>query len=105
MESTIFAKLGNFDGELLTLSSGVQKDISTQASQDSSNYASEQGTGDQEPEELVEDNEVESEFEEFAEQPPLPAQSVIRVNVTLDSSLDTEKLERQLALLRKYGAI
>jgi hypothetical protein len=31
--------------------------------------------------------------------------SVIHVNVTIDSTLDTEKLERQLALLRKYGAL
>ena len=31
--------------------------------------------------------------------------ATIQVNVTLDSSLDTEKLEKQLALLRKYGAL
>jgi hypothetical protein len=31
--------------------------------------------------------------------------SVIHVNVTLDSSLDIEKLEKQLSLLRKFGAI
>ena len=31
--------------------------------------------------------------------------AAIQVNVTLDSSLDTEKLEKQLALLRKYGAL
>lgn len=36
---------------------------------------------------------------------PGSARSVIHVNVTLDSSLDTDKLERQLALLRKYGAL
>ena len=33
------------------------------------------------------------------------ARATIQVNVTLDSSLDTEKLEKQLALLRKYGAL
>lgn len=31
--------------------------------------------------------------------------SVIHVNIDLDSSLDTEKLEKQLELLRRYGAI
>jgi hypothetical protein len=31
--------------------------------------------------------------------------AVFNVNVTLDASLDVEKLERQLALLRKYGAL
>lgn len=40
-------------------------------------------------------------------QPPhqTSARSVIQVNVTIDSSLDTEKLEKQLLLLRKFGAI
>lgn len=33
------------------------------------------------------------------------ARAVINVNVTLDSSLDTDKLERQLKLLRRYGAL
>jgi hypothetical protein len=33
------------------------------------------------------------------------ARSIIHVNVTLDSSLDTEKLERQLLLLRRFGAL
>lgn len=31
--------------------------------------------------------------------------SVIHVNIALDSSLDTEKLEKQLDLLRRFGAI
>jgi len=31
--------------------------------------------------------------------------AVFNVNVTLDASLDVEKLERQLALLRRYGAL
>jgi hypothetical protein len=31
--------------------------------------------------------------------------SIIHVNLTLDSSLDTEKLEKQLLLLRRFGAI
>lgn len=31
--------------------------------------------------------------------------AVFHVNVSLDSSLDTEKLEKQLALLKRYGAI
>ena len=35
----------------------------------------------------------------------LPAKAVIRVNVNLDSSFDTDKLERQLQLLRKFGAL
>jgi len=39
--------------------------------------------------------------------PPRPTsgRAVIHVNIGLDSSLDTEKLEKQLELLRRYGAI
>jgi hypothetical protein len=37
--------------------------------------------------------------------PPHGGRAVIHVNVTLDSTLDTDKLERQLALLRRYGAL
>jgi len=33
------------------------------------------------------------------------SRALINVNISLDSSLDTEKLEKQLALLRKFGAI
>jgi hypothetical protein len=33
------------------------------------------------------------------------SKAVIQVNVNLDSSMDSEKLEKQLKLLRKYGAI
>lgn len=36
---------------------------------------------------------------------PARPRAVFNVNVTLDSSLDTEKLERQLRLLKRFGAI
>lgn len=52
----------------------------------------------------VKSNENHTEFEE-RDPPAAAARSVIQVNVTIDSSLDTDKLERQLALLRKYGAL
>jgi hypothetical protein len=35
---------------------------------------------------------------------PIP-RAIFNVNVTLDASLDVEKLEKQLALLRQYGAL
>lgn len=34
-----------------------------------------------------------------------PPRAIFNVNVTLDSSLDTEKLAKQLELLKRYGAI
>jgi hypothetical protein len=33
------------------------------------------------------------------------AKAIVTVNVALDSTMDADKLEKQLALLRKYGAI
>jgi hypothetical protein len=33
------------------------------------------------------------------------ARAIFHVNVNLDSSLDTEKLQKQLELLKHYGAI
>lgn len=34
-----------------------------------------------------------------------PARAVVHVNINIDSSLDAEKLEKQLRLLRNYGAL
>jgi hypothetical protein len=45
------------------------------------------------------------ENENHNPQGQLSARSVIQINVTLDSSLDTEKLEKQLSLLRRFGAL
>lgn len=47
---------------------------------------------------LVEKN---GDVEEMANRP----KAVFNVNVTLDSSLDTEKLQKQLELLKRFGAI
>jgi hypothetical protein len=45
-----------------------------------------------------------SEYE-ISIETPSRKRAVFNVNVTLDSSLDTDKLERQLRLLKKFGAI
>jgi hypothetical protein len=42
---------------------------------------------------------------DIASHPNMRPRAVFQVNVALDASLDTDKLERQLALLKKYGAI
>lgn len=60
-----------------------------------------------------EENDSDGGFGQDGPNPPGPnginggmtGRAVINVNVTLDSSLDTEKLEKQLKLLRRYGAI
>jgi hypothetical protein len=45
------------------------------------------------------------EENQIAEQHSDGPRAVFHVNVNLDAALDTEKLERQLQLLRRYGAI
>lgn len=34
-----------------------------------------------------------------------PSSAAVTINIAIDSSLDTEKLEKQLSLLKKYGAL
>jgi hypothetical protein len=45
------------------------------------------------------------EREEENINPPSKARAAVQVTINLDSSLDTEKLEKQLQLLRRYGAL
>lgn len=53
------------------------------------------------PDSQGEDGSGQADNESHANRP----RAIIQVNVTLDSSLDTDKLEEQLKLLRQYGAI
>jgi hypothetical protein len=66
----------------------------------------------EEPQDLTEETETrigegDSTLDELDSGDPqsLSPRAVFHVNVNLDSSLDTDKLERQLALLKRYGAI
>ncbi len=52
-----------------------------------------------------EESEHESERDAIDQSDAPPPRAIFNVNVSLDSSLDTEKLEKQLALLKRYGAI
>lgn len=49
------------------------------------------------------DEQIDDTLPNAGDQPP--PRAIFNVNVSLDSSLDTEKLEKQLALLKKFGAI
>ena len=105
-KSIEFAQLGKIIGETVQLAPLVE------------------GTPSRSGEAVGEENNHDGELSDGDETPPLddkednlrderdrgrvidtPARAIINVSVTLDSSLDTEKLERQLALLRKYGAL
>ncbi len=52
------------------------------------------------------DDQQDSGFnQDYFTEPKTNHRAAIQISVNLDSSLDTEKLERQLMLLKKYGAI
>lgn len=64
---------------------------------DSAAEAERPGDGAREQEEIVVDN--------ASTAPVRRGAAAVQVNINLDSSLDTDKLEKQLALLRRYGAL
>lgn len=102
-ESAKFSRLGEFQGDTLSLSQS-----SGTVLEDEEVPESEKAEGSDKA--LVDTSQAatreESKETESKEDRSTPsARSVIQVNVTIDSSLDTDKLERQLALLRKYGAL
>lgn len=109
LESAEFAGVGQRDADGITLS--------VTPVDESANASVNNGTDDNPNESLPDDS---ASSAESLKQPPAlkppadpgvsaerPAsgRAVIQVNIDLDSSLDTDKLEKQLALLRKYGAI
>lgn len=99
VESLEFAKLATVDGEAVKLLA-VQEATPPTEHADDRDAAPSVGGDVQRPD----SNPVGASEGGSPVQPP-SARSVIHVNVNLDSSLDTEKLERQLELLRRYGAI
>ena len=119
-ESAVFAELANLEGEGLRLIS--ERDVSattpgfSPAEGDGHNAPAEdeEAVGDQQtvrqrPEAEREESHV--AIEDSVRGGPLAAghvasaRSVIHVNFQIDATLDTEKLAKQLELLRRYGAI
>jgi hypothetical protein len=109
VDGAIFAGLGKISGETLTLAAknsgvsvGAMEQLEDSLEENTLEVvvpeSSESGA-------KQDDGETEKAARETQIPSPSSARSIIQVNVTLDSSLDTDKLERQLALLRKYGAI
>jgi len=113
ISSILFAGLGTQTGDNVTLSQLQQvetEEIEQPAVTDESS-----GTGDEVPREDVAPLIVEQPRQSAAAATrnveggqadgQASARSVIQINVTLDSSHDPEKLEKQLALLRRFGAL
>lgn len=95
--SMVTAGLATLDGDKIEHLSAI--DIATPSP---SPLIAEQGDTD---EAKIADGDGEGPEDEAQLEVPNPKRAVFNVNVTLDSSLDTEKLERQLRLLKKFGAI
>jgi hypothetical protein len=102
IESLVTAKLATIDGENVKIDA-VSQQQSDEASggDDTPPRGEEADTETDHEEERGGGSDVRREDKGNNRAP----RAVIQVNVTLDSSLDTEKLEKQLSLLRKYGAI
>jgi hypothetical protein len=95
VETMLVSHLVTVDGEQvahLNASEGLAPESRTQEDPGSS-AVEEQASHDQ-------------DSDAFPQRPESSTQKAIfNVNVTLDSSLDTEKLEKHLRLLKRYGAI
>lgn len=101
-KSVVFSGLGTLNGETLTLVAAKPNTTESQKDED------EESTLEPPLEDVVDDVIDTDEVSDAAGKNVVkkkPPRAVVNVNVTLDSTLDTDKLERQLALLRKYGAL
>lgn len=108
-ESAAFAKLGNLSGDTLvltneTIASALNPDAAGSLFESNGND-SERPTEDGIAEKPLGGDNDSAAADSSPKYQSRAARAVIQVNVSIDSSLDTEKLEKQLALLRKYGAI
>lgn len=54
---------------------------------------------------IIDDEEVDGGDEDFSGASKKSQRTIVNVTINLDSSMDAEKLAKQLKLLRKYGAI
>lgn len=103
IDSAVFCGAAAFDGDNVALlrlnASGSSTDLEPQTNLDETQLPSE----DAEDEEV--DTGVDKSDMSNGPRREGGARAVINVSVTLDSSLDTDKLEKQLRLLRKYGAL
>lgn len=99
------ARLATVQDDRITILAVRDGETGSQSKEADADQSSDQPLGNAGTQAGAQDNS--SGAEEDSDLPPsgVRPRATIQVNVTLDSSLDTDKLERQLKLLRKYGAI
>jgi hypothetical protein len=104
--SAVFSGLGKQEGDMLRLIPA--SDVNVQTAANGSDRKNEEATSEEESAEDVggdEEHTDEREPSAASKTDRASVRSVVQVNVTIDSTMDTEKLERQLSLLRRFGAI
>lgn len=105
IKSIVFAQLGSLSGDSVSIKAvtgQVAPDVDDDDTESELSDTSQDKPSNDDPKDDVDDTQEETNK---ASSGMPSARSVIQVNITLDSSMDIEKLEKQLALLRKYGAV
>jgi hypothetical protein len=99
ISSLVFAKLAEVEGDNVTILKNVDQ------TGFESTAAAEQITLEDENlrNEELSDNPGSASSEGFAQ--PMRGPSGVQITISLDSTMDTEKLEKQLKLLKRYGAL
>lgn len=99
IETMEFADLLSRDGDMLVHDKGeaAEKPIPEEISADEEPISDNQG--------VQQEGEKDETIPENVGNATRRGVATVQVNISLDSSLDTEKLQKQLELLRRYGAI
>jgi len=107
VDSAVYAGVANVNGDSVTLLRVSAPTASGDIAGGDNGKIENDAEGQLNPSDETPDLES-SEGEQEADPSPQrqgPVRAVVNVNVTLDSTLDTDKLEKQLKLLRRFGAL
>jgi hypothetical protein len=105
IESLVALELAKTEGdsiEVLSAAGTAIQEVPEGELSDSEIDADDDTSATEEPSETADDEEEEIEHKKSTRR---SASAFVKVNINLDSTMDTDKLERQLKLLKKYGAI
>jgi hypothetical protein len=117
LKTMIFAGLVTMDGDktVHVASSSLAAKSSADEHSEDADYRGAEGVGGSDAESLEDDavdnegrggpDEDDERAGKVAPRRPVLPKAIININVSLDSTTDSDKLAKQLALLRKYGAI
>ena len=107
LDSLSFAGLVTVSGEQVTHAQNIDVASSTKETEELEGEAVQDEQQSTETEVAAEEQQDEQQGEQTQQKTRISrtGRALIQVNITLDSSLDTEKLAKQLELLKKFGAL